>query len=259
MNYAYKIEAQRQRFYGSARSIMRKALKSYTAALMVEVNKATTTQEIILASEKELKPDAIRKAMLMIYGKTIPYFANQAVKQLKPKKATPDNIEVDYWHAYIKSKVVPKLANRIKLMTETTEKVFKDTCRRLCADGLAEGLGVDKIARNIQSELGIAEKYRAERIARTEVVSASNEGSLAGAKSTDLDLDKEWISYIDDKTRESHIELNGATVPMKDNFSNGLEYPGDPTGEAEEVINCRCTIGYVVKDDEISIGRTIPE
>lgn len=259
MNYAHKIEAQRQRFYGTARSIMRKALKSYTTELMTEINKANSTQEIIQASEKNLRPDAIRKAMLILYGKTIPYFANQAVKQLKPKKSTPDNIELDYWHAYINSKVVPKLANRITWITNTTEDIFKSTCRRLCDEAIQQGLGVDNIASNIQKELGIAEKYRAERIARTEVVSASNEGSLAGAKSTDLDLDKEWIAYIDDKTRDSHIDLNGTTVAMNENFSNGLEYPGDPSGEAEDVINCRCTIGYVVKDNEIEIGRNIPE
>jgi hypothetical protein len=27
-----------------------------------------------------------------------------------------------------------------------------------------------------------------------------------------------------------------------------LDYPGDPTGSAANVINCRCAVGYIVID-----------
>jgi len=36
---------------------------------------------------------------------------------------------------------------------------------------------------------------------------------------------------------------------MNETFSNGLEVPGDPNGESEEIINCRCTVGYISKED----------
>jgi hypothetical protein len=74
---------------------------------------------------------------------------------------------------------------------------------------------------------------------------------------------KEWISYIDDKTRDSHRNIpqgvGGESVEIDGIFSNGLQYPGDPSGLGEEVINCRCTIGYKIKDSNFEIGRTINE
>ena len=260
MLYAKKIEKQRQRYYSGARSIMRKTLRSYTDDLMVEVNKATTQQQIIAACDKEIQPDQIHAAMRKLYGNTLPYFANQTVRQLKPKKAiAPDPIETDYWQAYIDKFVKMRLAERIKWINETTADVFQSTARRVVDAAIKEGLGVDTIAKNLMKELNISERYRAERIARTEVVSASNEGSLAGANSTGLDMIKEWISYIDDKTRESHRAMNTTTAEMDGVFSNGLQYPGDPEGSGEEVINCRCTIGYQIKDSNFEIGRTINE
>lgn len=264
MLYAQKIEKQRQRYYSGARSIMRKALRSYTDALMIEVNKATTPQQIITASEKPIQSDKIHAAMRKLYGNTLPFFANQTVRQLKPKKAiAPDPIETDYWQEYIDKFVKMRLADRIKLVGETTADVFQSTARKVVDEAIREGWGVDTIAKNLMKELNISERYRAERIARTEVVSASNEGSLAGANSTGLDMVKEWISYIDDKTRDSHRNIpqgvGGESVEIDGIFSNGLQYPGDPSGLGEEVINCRCTIGYKIKDSNFEIGRTINE
>ena len=61
--------------------------------------------------------------------------------------------------------------------------------------------------------------------------------------------------YIDDRTRESHIDMNGQNVIMDGEFTNHLQFPGDPAGEPAEVINCRCTIGYVPADDSFDMGR----
>ncbi len=258
MNYSQKIEKQRQRFYGSARSVIRKTLRKYSDALIADIRKAGSIQQVIVLSERTLQETEVKKGLRTVYSNTIPFFANQAVKQLKPKKATPDNIEMDYWQAYIDKFVKMKLAKRITWITGTTEEVFKSTCRTLCDEAIKMGWGIDRVADEIQSALNLSERFRSERIARTEVVSASNEGSFAGAQSTGLDMLKEWIAYIDDRTRDSHIGMNGEAVEMDANFSNKLEYPGDPNGDAAEVINCRCTIGYQVKESNFIIGRTIP-
>lgn len=34
--------------------------------------------------------------------------------------------------------------------------------------------------------------------------------------------------------------MDGETVPIDAKFSNGLRFPRDPDGPADEVINCRC-------------------
>lgn len=42
--------------------------------------------------------------------------------------------------------------------------------------------------------------------------------------------------------RSSHAAMDGETVPIEHNFSNGMTWPGDPVGGAEEVANCMCTV-----------------
>lgn len=47
-------------------------------------------------------------------------------------------------------------------------------------------------------------------------------------------------SSRDGRTRESHAAIDGEIVTIGEQFSNGLEYPQDPMGDASETINCRC-------------------
>ncbi len=53
-----------------------------------------------------------------------------------------------------------------------------------------------------------------------------------------------WHATQDDRTRDSHAEMDGQEVAMGESFitgnGNALEFPGDPNGPPEEVINCRC-------------------
>ena len=51
----------------------------------------------------------------------------------------------------------------------------------------------------------------------------------------------QWIAADDDRTRDSHAEVDGEIIPIGSKYSNGLEYPGDTNGPLEEWINCRCS------------------
>jgi HK97 family phage portal protein len=44
--------------------------------------------------------------------------------------------------------------------------------------------------------------------------------------------------------RAQHAALNGEKVPLDGVFSNGLRWPGDNTGDADETANCRCELTY---------------
>lgn len=44
--------------------------------------------------------------------------------------------------------------------------------------------------------------------------------------------------------RASHAAMHGETVAIKDLFSNGMRWPGDPAGGADEVANCYCTVEF---------------
>lgn len=119
-------------------------------------------------------------------------------------------------------------------------------------DGQEIGLTADEIARRIRENVGNQfSRSRALMIALTETHSASMYASQTTnrliADELGVKLKKEWISTNDDATRESHLQANGDLVEMDSKFIVGgqeLEYPGDPNGSAEEIINCRCVMGY---------------
>ena len=119
----------------------------------------------------------------------------------------------------------------------------------------AEDSGVpltqDQIDAMTTSYTNRALRFRAEAIARTEAIAALHEAqkqSIQQAVDTGA-LDPDNVSMIwrtthDKRTRESHKAMDGQVRKMGEMFITGdgneLEFPGDPNGPAEEVINCRC-------------------
>lgn len=60
---------------------------------------------------------------------------------------------------------------------------------------------------------------------------------------------KRWRAIMDKRTRRTHAEANGQTVPIMEPFEVGgwlLLRPGDDSMGAppEELVNCRCTVVY---------------
>lgn len=86
--------------------------------------------------------------------------------------------------------------------------------------------------------------------ARTALTGAECAGRNDGFKAAEemgIDLEKEWIATLDDRTRHSHREMHGVRVPVDDVFPNGCRFPADPYGDPSEVYNCRCTMKASIK------------
>jgi hypothetical protein len=81
------------------------------------------------------------------------------------------------------------------------------------------------------------------REAVSAVTTASNFGSHEAANASGL-RKKRW-SVNSDNPRDSHAAMNGETVAIQDQFSNGLMWPGDPSGSAEDNANCQCTVDFM--------------
>lgn len=114
--------------------------------------------------------------------------------------------------------------------------------------GILQGESMDKIAKRILNVQKMNET-QAIRAARTIVTGAENKGrqdSYARAEADGIILQKEWLETNDGRTRHTHqhkpIGVGGEVVNQDEMFSNGLMYPGDPSGRPEEVYNCRCTL-----------------
>ncbi len=131
-----------------------------------------------------------------------------------------------------------KFANAVNLTTEEALRVE-------LVEAVNLGESIAEVEKRIEEVFDIARGPRTQMIARTEVISASNEGAQAAYEQSGIVKGTEWVSSRDAKVRESH-QIDGETINMGFTFSNGLKYPGDPSGEAEDVINCRCTIAPVI-------------
>ena len=108
--------------------------------------------------------------------------------------------------------------------------------------GFTVGSSFSEIARNVSAYAGIS-RNNANRIVRTEghrITETAAHHAQQKAKDRGADVVKIWDSALDAKTRPSHVRVDGEIRELEKKFSNGLMFPGDPSGKAAEVINCRC-------------------
>lgn len=138
----------------------------------------------------------------------------------------------------------------IPLVTATTQK----RVREAVAVALKEGTSIPNFAKQLKQDYGFSIR-RATLIGRTEIIAASNAGSVLGAQASGVPTRKIWLSTQDDRTRDLHIEASGQKVPnLETPFVVGgdeMQYPGDPSmgAAASNTINCRCTVIYEPYDD----------
>lgn len=143
------------------------------------------------------------------------------------------------------------IRERAGRMIADITRSMRETLRRALDRGLREGRSEPEIARSVERAFrGNASRARAQRIARTEIHTASNAGSIEAARATELDLVKVWGATEDERTRPSHARADGQSRELDKPFRVGgaaLDYPGDPKGPPGETINCRCTMLFELR------------
>lgn len=190
-----------------------------------------------------------KKALDSVYSDVIGDFANMPFKKRAAKNKKQFNELLDEaTNRFIRLNTGLKI-NQIKGTTmKKVENIIKTAYDN--ASTIAEvqaGLMDISVAvtDEVTGEIGVAyTKFSASRalmIARTEVGAAAGEGQQQAFDLSGFEQ-KMWIASMDKSTRDSHAALNGEIVDIDKSFSNGLMYPGDPAGGADEIINCRCTM-----------------
>lgn len=151
----------------------------------------------------------------------------------------------DRMRAYAAERSLQK-ARRI-LTTEA--EAINTVIDKVINTAIADGLSIPNTRRLLQDELmgdtmTTIENWEAERIAITEVGSASNAGSWEAMQDMELEgVRKSWMSSGRENVRPSHQEYEDmGIVDLDYEYNTGLKYPQDPECElAEEVCNCHCT------------------
>lgn len=87
----------------------------------------------------------------------------------------------------------------------------------------------------------IAEDSRAAQAAMTVTAFAAGFGAVEAARQNSRGATKTW-QVNSTNPRASHAAMNGETVPVDEDFSNGLPWPGAVGAGADENAGCQCSL-----------------
>jgi len=166
------------------------------------------------------------------------------------------------WASVVNEEALIYQAAATNRLVGVGDAVWQDV-RASVVDAVASGATNEDLLASIQDITGFTE-FRADTIGRTETIAAYNGGDMAGARALDEfgPVEKEWMAESGPRTRESHADANGQTVPLDSPFMVGgyaMDRPHDPSAPAEEVVNCRCSVGFLYPGDRRADGSIVPD
>ena len=133
-----------------------------------------------------------------------------------------------------------RLLNKTFTASERTLARVDSQISQILTDGYRNGQGINSVANDLTQRFDQLTTWESKRIARTEIHNSHNVAVMDTYKELDVEYTM-WIAAEDERTRDSHLEINGEIIPMGGTYSNGLGFPGDTSGDIEEWINCRCS------------------
>ena len=106
---------------------------------------------------------------------------------------------------------------------------------------IQEAIAGDEPGDALRSTFDRLEQDDASMYAESAVTNASNFGGVKAAEQSGGT--KTWVT-TSGNPRSTHAAMSGTTVAVGAAFPNGLRWPGDPAGDAEQVANCRCQLTF---------------
>lgn len=150
--------------------------------------------------------------------------------------------------------VISNLENKITTINDTAYRRLKTLLRAAYNDGR----GQQKLAKDIRDLYTGMKSKQAKVIARTEMGKIYNAAQVIAWNQSGVVTHKKWIATRDSRTRDLHAKQYGTggydneIRKINESFTGGgemLRYPGDPSGSAANVIQCRCTCAPIANDD----------
>jgi hypothetical protein len=255
-----KTHEQRVIVYKAANRIrnrdIRKHQRAVTTALMVSVmpliDRIGRVEQFNEGMLSLVNEDALTEAIKNIYLTTGKSFAKASEKALTKmgKKEFADFSFEQKVQQILKDNTNGGLGMLIVQMNDYTKKLIAAEIDLL----IKQGLPYSEMGVILQSKFRDINRVRGIRIARTEVVKASNFGALEGALQSGVPFVKEWNSVLDSRVRGLHGAADGKQAKQDEAFrigSDRLLHPADTSlgASAKNVINCRCVIDFVPLDE----------
>lgn len=195
-----------------------------------------------------IRPDPIRDELEYLYksvGSLAAISMNGTIRSWEGRKA--GGLSAAFGRALNWGRIVQGIfqlfgAEKVQKIDDTTKEFIRRELIRAEQDQLTYKELSDNL---LTSDIPL---NRSRLIARTETVGATGIGRQSAAKESRILMVKVWSNSGDKRVRETHEDaprgVGGESVGLDEPFSNGLQQPGDPTGEAKEVCNCRCVALY---------------
>ena len=244
-----RIERKRVSFIPKMRQLTNVALWKQVQPVFEDLATNQSLESVLQNVNGLIREDHIKALYNKIYTIVGTSFANDSFRNVKSGQydySLKEDIYEMAFDAEMQKIVEMQAALRITGVTQTTKDIVSLNIQR----SIEEGLSIPNAAKSMRSKWSDLTKYRSELIARTEIISASNGGSLVGAEATGLPLEKIWLSARDKRTRDDHLMADGQRRKMNEVFvlrdGSRLRYPGDPSGPGHQVIQCRCTQIYAM-------------
>lgn len=201
---------------------------------------AIRTLDELKTIKKEVDESAIRKAI-------IDFFDAMDVDDVNKRTELAINLERIFRDLFYLAIIGEASREEMieKLISEYSQEIVASGYRpnyahieRVCEDV------VDNTLEKIDTPY-MTSTERSILIAETETNNVANHDELEEAKANGK-TEKTWVAFHDNKTRETHRDVDGTTIPIDDMFQVGMAELMCPCDEIngydnpEEVCNCRC-------------------
>jgi len=165
----------------------------------------------------------------------------------RASKQPPDIPEGFEWTDEIEAWL---LTNAKSLSKTAVSTLYKEVSEQL-AVAIEEGLSIPKIKERLNELYGLS-KAKAEQVARTEILKASNKGWIEGARQSGVVEGKQWLAYVDQRCCPECASMDGVTMALDTGFSTKggeelFDYTGDALQHPPLHPDCRCTLVAIVK------------
>ena len=249
------------RYERRAFTIFRKALQSATSLIpfeeMSELTYPTVIQMNVGAEAIEQGYEETYVQIGSVHGKRVGAEIN---KQLK-------RFEIGFFDIQFRRQVRQWLIDNVSTRIVSVRQELIKYLITYIADRIEEGETMSEIVTALKKHIATRGFYRwqIERIVRTETTAAANLGAMTAGDVSGVLMVKEWVSSADGRTRRhekgdlyDHWDMDGVRVGKEEDFSvpniltgipDNIGFPGDPKGQAANVINCRCTAGLIPQRD----------
>ena len=196
-----------------------------------------------------------------VYVQAIMPFVREALQDGAERFLGMAELGNDVWD--VSNPRVEEWLKRKTLQIKTLPETMHADIRRALVDVVQEGGTIQDMIDRLREDRPDYEWWKAERIARTEIVGANNRGAFEGMAQNGIEY-KEWSTSEDERVRPAnrpgkpggkpsrrrgiewnHRHANREVVAIDQPFirtGEALMHPGASNGSAGNIIHCRCTI-----------------